>query len=248
MTLAGFLFSEKIQVGGGLGWDGQIYGSWARDFHGQVVERGVIRYYLQRVLPPALVHYSLRLFAVPRTDANIIRAFGLLNVALLTLAAFVWCRLADRVVLSRRGKWLGGVGLFVNFAVLKWVSYYPVLTDACALTLGLLMLDCYIADRKWVLGILTALGAFTWPVLIYQGSLLLLFPRDRRTEPTLSPPRFALNTLLAAGAADVVRHLVELTPERARVIGAAARERVLEQHTYDRRAELVEDVLAGVRA
>ncbi|HEU4978443.1 MAG TPA: glycosyltransferase, partial [Solirubrobacteraceae bacterium] len=37
--------------------------------------------------------------------------------------------------------------------------------------------------------------------------------------------------LVAAGADDVVRHLLELTPERARTIGAAARERVLAGHT-----------------
>jgi spore maturation protein CgeB len=54
--------------------------------------------------------------------------------------------------------------------------------------------------------------------------------------------------LVAAGGADVARHLVELTPERARTIGAAARERLLEQHTYDRRAELVERVLERVHA
>src|SRR5206468_973391 len=45
--------------------------------------------------------------------------------------------------------------------------------------------------------------------------------------------------LVAHDGADVARHLLELTPERARAIGAAARERLLEQHTYDRRADLV---------
>jgi hypothetical protein len=204
LTLAGSFLGEKIQVGHGLGWDGQLYGSWARDFHGHIVERGVSRYYIQRILPSALIHYSLRLLSIPRTDPNIIRAFGLLNVALLTLAAFVWCRLADSTGVSRRGKWLGGVCLFVNFAVLKWVPYYPVLTDVSALTLGMLMLYCYLTDRGWALGVLTAVGAFTWPALIYQGSFLLLFPRDRRTDTTPSPPSFPLNTLLAGMAALLV--------------------------------------------
>jgi spore maturation protein CgeB len=54
--------------------------------------------------------------------------------------------------------------------------------------------------------------------------------------------------LVAHDTADVVQHLRELTPERARTIGAAARERVLEQHTYDRRAELVERGLTRVHA
>jgi spore maturation protein CgeB len=54
--------------------------------------------------------------------------------------------------------------------------------------------------------------------------------------------------LVADGGADVARLLLDLTPERARTIGAAARERLLEQHTYDRRAELVERVLERVHA
>lgn len=58
----------------------------------------------------------------------------------------------------------------------------------------------------------------------------------------------ALEVLVAADAEEVVRLLVDLTPERARAIGARARERLLENHTYDRRAELVERVLARVHA
>jgi spore maturation protein CgeB len=54
--------------------------------------------------------------------------------------------------------------------------------------------------------------------------------------------------LVADGADDVVRHLSELTPDRAREIGLAARARMLEEHTYDRRAELVERVLERVHA
>ena len=54
--------------------------------------------------------------------------------------------------------------------------------------------------------------------------------------------------LVADGGADVARLLLDLTPERAQTIGAAARERLLEQHTYDRRAELVERVLERVHA
>jgi spore maturation protein CgeB len=54
--------------------------------------------------------------------------------------------------------------------------------------------------------------------------------------------------LVAADGAEVAQHLLELTPERAAAIGAAARARMLEQHTYDRRAALVERVLERVHA
>jgi spore maturation protein CgeB len=49
--------------------------------------------------------------------------------------------------------------------------------------------------------------------------------------------------LVATDGEAVARHLRELTPERARLIGERARRRILADHTYDRRAEQVEDLL-----
>lgn len=54
--------------------------------------------------------------------------------------------------------------------------------------------------------------------------------------------------LVARDGAEVAELLRGLDPERAAAIGEAARERVLAEHTYDRRAEQVEAVLAGAPA
>jgi len=54
--------------------------------------------------------------------------------------------------------------------------------------------------------------------------------------------------LVARDGVDVVRHLAELTPMRARQIGQRALARVLADHTYDRRAGLVETFLADALA
>jgi spore maturation protein CgeB len=51
--------------------------------------------------------------------------------------------------------------------------------------------------------------------------------------------------LVARDGDEVIRHLKQLPPERARAIGQAACRRVLAHHTYDQRAELVEAVLEG---
>ena len=51
--------------------------------------------------------------------------------------------------------------------------------------------------------------------------------------------------LVAADGVEVAEHVEALDPERARSIGEAARERVLGEHTYARRAEEVEGILAG---
>ena len=53
--------------------------------------------------------------------------------------------------------------------------------------------------------------------------------------------------LVAYDGDDVVEHLRALTPERARSIGERARERLLAEHTYSRRAEQVEAVLNETR-
>jgi spore maturation protein CgeB len=50
--------------------------------------------------------------------------------------------------------------------------------------------------------------------------------------------------LVASGGADIARILQELSPERARAIGAAARKRVLAEHTYEKRGKLVQTILS----
>lgn len=49
--------------------------------------------------------------------------------------------------------------------------------------------------------------------------------------------------LVAHNAEDVARHLENVTPSKARVIGAAALKRALNSHTYAQRAALVEEIL-----
>jgi spore maturation protein CgeB len=63
-------------------------------------------------------------------------------------------------------------------------------------------------------------------------------------EHFLEPER---EVLVARDGIEVADLLEALTPERARAIGAAARRRVLEQHTYQRRAAEVDAVLEGAR-
>jgi spore maturation protein CgeB len=64
-------------------------------------------------------------------------------------------------------------------------------------------------------------------------------------EEFLEPER---EVLVAHDGDEVVDLLLGLTDRQARTIGRAARERLLAEHTYDRRAELVERVLEAVPA
>jgi spore maturation protein CgeB len=57
-----------------------------------------------------------------------------------------------------------------------------------------------------------------------------------------------VEVLVARDGADVAEHLRSLTPERARTIGAAARARVLAEHTYTLRGAQVDAILTEVAA
>lgn len=57
-----------------------------------------------------------------------------------------------------------------------------------------------------------------------------------------------VEVLVARDGRDVAEHLARLTPERATAIGAAARRRVLGEHTYGRRATEVDQLLRSALA
>lgn len=53
--------------------------------------------------------------------------------------------------------------------------------------------------------------------------------------------------LVARDGDEVIEHIRSLTPERARAVGQASRQRLLAEHTYERRAEQVESLLDAKR-
>jgi spore maturation protein CgeB len=53
--------------------------------------------------------------------------------------------------------------------------------------------------------------------------------------------------LVAHNGDDVAQHLSALTPQRARAIGAAARRRILREHTYEKRGAEVDAILKDMR-
>lgn len=177
-----FSFGEKIPIGNGLGWDGQFYGTLASRWDEALAEKPLNKYTVVRILPSAAVNLFLRQTGLPLTDEWIIFAFGWLNVICVTISAWLWVRIANAMSLRERGKWLGFCTFFLSFAIAKHSGYYPVLTDIPAFTIGMGMLFCYLTGTELGLYVLTALGAFTWPTLLMQGTILLLFPRDHRDQ------------------------------------------------------------------
>jgi hypothetical protein len=195
ISLLNVLFAEKIQVRGGLGFDGKFYGDIAANFVERVTEQQLSAYRIQRIVPSGIIYGVFSLFKIPLSVPNIIKGFEFLNVFLLAISAWAWGLIANELKISTKGKWLGFIALFVNFCFLKHNAYYPVLTDTTAFTLGMFMLLAYLKDMPIVLWMLTFIGAFTWPTLLYCGILLIIFPRKPALpERNLTPPLLATSS------------------------------------------------------
>lgn len=205
------LLGERITRSEGLGWDGESYRRVTVHMEGLLGERKLSPYYLGRVMPCAVVYLALRAARLVPTTPNVIGGFACINVLLLTATAFLWGLVAGSLKVSRGGKWLGLASLFISYAVLKQSVYYPVLTDVWAMPITMAMLAAYLRRRPFLLALLTLGGAFTSPLLLYIGAVLLAFPpasarADPPRLPRLAPTLLAGVVGLAAGGIALAVH------------------------------------------
>lgn len=179
MALASMLVGEKVQAGGGLGWDGVTYARLVRGLGSVVGDGKLSSYYAQRLMPAALVRAALLAFHQPLTNASIIHAFEIYNAILALIATLLWTRIADRLQLGIAARWIGFSALFINFAFSKQDFFYPVLTDMTAYVAGFLLLMFALERRRGALLATTTVAAFCWPIAVPSGALLLLLCHTR---------------------------------------------------------------------
>lgn len=185
--LASLAWNERIPVNEGLGWDGIVFVQAAAHPRQALRETKGTGHMIQRILPSAIVHISLRTLGIERTNRNILRGFRTLTLLLIALATLAWCECARELQITTAGKWLGAAVLFSNFALLKMSYYYPNLTDPMAFTLGLGMLLFYLRRNDAALVCLTILAAFTLQTAFLVGVLFLLFPRSEDETQSVTP-------------------------------------------------------------
>ena len=195
-TLAGIIIflsfvSERIFASDGLGYDGGVYGYIAIRFqdylHGEFKELLLPgNAFYNRFLLSALCHYTLQVLGADLNTPNVITFFRIYEAIVLFGTGLLWCSVSDFLGLGHRGKWWGFLGLFGNYAVLKYAFYYPVLMDVSALFLGLALLHCYLTRRNILLATTIGISFFVWPMATLMGLLLLMAPRS---EPSYAPPQ-----------------------------------------------------------
>jgi hypothetical protein len=168
------LYAEKLPANDGLGWDGYRYASIARALiHSPEIDN----YIVMRLYPSALVHSFFSAFGIAFTSKNIILGFELINLIALVLTTYFLKRIFTSLHIRLRNQLLGFSLFFVSQAVLKFVFYNPVLTDAASICLSTMLLYYFLENRTLNLILVALLGAFTLPLIFYQGLFMLIFPR-----------------------------------------------------------------------
>lgn len=201
--VANFYFGERIPVYDGFGFDGNNYAHMARHFWGLVHGHQLDLYHIQRIFPSFIVHTLSSIFGYSLTlPINVIHTFFVLNVFMISVGMYIFYRIAKLYQWNFNITLLGFSALFLNVPILKMVSYCPVWTDYTAFSLGILMLYFYLRNNIYGLIIATLLGAFTFPTMLFTGTLLLLFPKKSENEAKekyLAEVSFRLNHCFLIG-------------------------------------------------
>lgn len=203
--IASFLFSEKLQANNGLGWDGYKYASIAADL---LNSASLDSYLMMRILPSTWVHVVFKLLAIEFTTANVIRAFECINLLSILTGTLLTKRLMEHFNIQPVLQLLGLFLLLINYAVLKFTVYYPVMTDAAGFALGALVLYFYVKQHTTNLWLATLIALFSWPAAGLTGLIMLLFPYKAIDTSSFNRLKYLPSGLAALYIASVGVYLI----------------------------------------
>jgi hypothetical protein len=190
------LFSEHIPVNKEMGWDGKNYGELTVWFEDLAKTKQIDSYQYQRVLTPAIIHYTCRMFHIPLSIETVPFIYGVYNFILLAAAALLFFAICTQLSIHRNIEVIGFAALFFNYFALKNTPYYPVLTDVSAFFMGMLLCYCFVKRSNIGMGITLLLGHFTFPLFLLSS--LPLFVNIRTNAFTAKLNTALLFKILAA--------------------------------------------------
>jgi hypothetical protein len=156
-----------------LGTDGFVYASFVSDYTNSFF---FDTYYVHRVLPSFLIRGIFKVAGIAPDTQHIFSAFQLLNLACLALSSWFLKLLFMHFRIALKVQLLAFALFFVNFGMLKFPFYFPVMTDTPALLLSTMLLYFYVKNNISGLILTTFALAFTWPMGYYQGLILIALP------------------------------------------------------------------------
>ena len=190
------IFVAQLPANAGLGWDGvRYYQITADGLESKVIDS----YLILRIFPCLFVHVLFKLASIAFTPANVIMGFKIMNTVLIGLSALMVKSVFNHYKLNPVSQVTGFVLVFLNYGVLYFTFYYPVMTDAPAFFLSIALFYFFIKGDLTNVFLVGLIGAFTFPVIFPMAFALLLFSKK---EVGFAP----VNKLLqyAVGAASAI--------------------------------------------
>jgi len=176
---------STIPVADGYGWDGVKYGNIAMHFEELMSSRSLNQYYAGRIFPAVLIFYVYKIANLPLTSDYVLIGYQVYNLLILFLSGIVFNLIAKELKWDYKKKIIGFIALFINYPVLNFHFYYPVLTDSTAFILSLILLYAYLKNNSVLILVASVIGFFTWPTIFIIGIVLFTFSISN-TRHTLS--------------------------------------------------------------
>ena len=170
------MFVPQLPANDGLGWDGYRYYSITLDgIHSNVLDS----YLVFRIFPCVLIHSILKILSISIDPPHVILAFKIMNSVMIGLSAVMVKRIFSYYKLSDISQLIGFILVFMNYGVLNFTFYYPVMTDTPTYCLSIALFYFYVRGELLNVFLIGLIGAFTWPVLFAMALALLLFPNKK---------------------------------------------------------------------
>lgn len=177
-----FFWGERTPVRNGLGYDGAVFADITSNFDSLLFHKsateyftgGIGSYQMSRILPCAIIHYTMKLFGIPFSATPMANAWFVTNVLLYLLSIWIMGLIFSLKGFSQKVQVLGFILIFVNVGVLKIYLYNPVFTDVWALFSGVVSLYFFIRQYRVALLLSSLVLGFAWPTTLYFAAPLLV--------------------------------------------------------------------------
>jgi hypothetical protein len=170
------IFVPQLPSNDGLGWDGYRYYSITLDgLNSNVLDS----YLVFRIFPCLLIHSILKILSISIDPPHVILAFKVMNSILIGLSALMVKRIFSHYKLTPLSQLIGFILVFMNYGLLNFTFYYPVMTDTPTYFLSIALFYFFVRGELLNVFLVGLIGAFTWPVLFAMALALLLFPNKK---------------------------------------------------------------------
>lgn len=96
-----------------MGWDGSHYALWSTQSTYQIIKNGIDLYFIQRILPSTIIHYTSTLIKYPlHSTDRIIHAFYIYNFIMITLGGITLWRISKHLKWNSKIFYLAFAGIF----------------------------------------------------------------------------------------------------------------------------------------